>query len=236
MSRILWAVLIAAMAGGAGAAQSTPAAEQPAATTETAPGQNHSTFPAGTMIPVELSKTLDAKKAKAGDKIEARIPADVLSHGKIVIPRTARMIGHVTEAKPHSKESPDSRVGVAFDRLVMKDGQEVPLQAAVQAISRPLQLVQPDSYMDKGAGMASGSSAAAGGTIATRSPERVASVPMDASGTEPVSTVAPLAATSQGVVGMKGLALTSSGQSSVVSSQTGNVRLESGTQMILRVQ
>lgn len=190
------------------------------------------------MIPVELSKTLDAKKAKAGDKIEARIPADILSHGKIVIPRTAKIIGHVTEAKAHSKESPESRVGVAFDRLLMKDGHEMPLQATVQAISRPLQLVQPDSHMDEGAGMPSGTAAAAGagGTMATRSPERVASVPMDASGTEPASTVAPLAANSQGVVGMKGLALNSSGQNSVVSSQTGNVHLESGTQMILRVE
>ncbi len=127
---------------------------------------------------------------------------------------------------------------MAFDRLVMKDGNEMPLQAAVQAISRPLQLVQPDSHMDEGAGMPSGTAAAAGagGTIAPRSPERVASVPMDTSGAEPASTVAPLAATSQGVVGMKGLALTPSGKSSVVSSQTGNVHLESGTQMILRVE
>lgn len=187
---------------------------------------------------MELSKTLDAKKAKVGDRFEARIPADVLSHGKIVIPRTAKIVGHVTEAKAHSKESPESRVGVVFDRLVMKDGKEMPLQAAVQAISRPLQLVQPDSHMDEGAGMPSGAAAAAGagGTIATRSPERVASVPTDASAAEPPSTVAPLAATSQGVIGMKGLALTSSGRNSVVSSQIGNVHLESGTQMILRVE
>ena len=53
--------------------QSTPAvtsAPQPAAPGQDAAGQaqNANQFPAGTVIPVELSKSVDSKKAKAGDK------------------------------------------------------------------------------------------------------------------------------------------------------------------------
>ena len=199
------------------------------------PVQSSNRWPTGTTIPVELSKALDAKKAKVGDKIEARIPADVLAHGQIVIPRGAKIIGHVTEVKTHSKESPDSKLGIGFDTMVMKDGQETALPAVVQAVARPLQLVAPDTRMGGGGGVSSGD--ASSGTMPSRSPERVAAIPIDTgSDTPPPATVAPLAATSQGVVGMKGLSLKASAGSSVVSSETDNVRLESGTQMILRVQ
>ena len=168
--------------------------------------------------------------------IEARIPADVLSHGQIAIPRGAKIIGHVTDVKTHSKESPDSKLGIAFDKMVMKDGKEAALPIVVQAVARPLQLVAPDTRMG-GGGMSSGD--ASSGTMPSRSTERVAAIPIDAgsgSDTPPPATVAPLAATSQGVVGMKGLSLKASAGTSVISSETDNVRLESGTQMILRVQ
>ncbi len=49
-------------------------------------------------------------------------------------------------------------------------------------------------------------------------------------------TVAPLGASSQGVVGISGLTLTSSPQGSVVSSEKDNVRLDSGTQLMLKTQ
>lgn len=50
------------------------------------------------------------------------------------------------------------------------------------------------------------------------------------------STVVPLSPTSKGVIGMKGLSLDTSGPAAVLSSNMGNVHLESGTQLILRVQ
>ncbi len=91
------------------------------------------------VISVELAKSLDARKIKANDKIEAKTVMDLLSHGQIVIPRNTKIIGHVTEAKAHSKQSPDSMVGISFDHVLMKDGRELPLQASVQAVARPLQ-------------------------------------------------------------------------------------------------
>src|SRR5258708_1972245 len=232
MRRILLAGLMGASVAGGARAQSTaaPAATAPGAPT---PTQVSNTFPAGTVIAVELSKSLDAKKAKVGDKIEARIPADLLAHGKIVIPRSAKIFGQVTEVKAHSKESPDSKLGVAFDRLVLKDGHEVSLQAVVQAISRPLQpLVASDSRISEGGSMPAGdgsTSGSMGSSRPSRSTERVAAIPID--GPEPTSTLAPLGPTSQGVVGMKGLALQGSGQSSVLSNAKHNVHLDTGTHM-----
>ncbi|PYX34533.1 MAG: hypothetical protein DMG80_01755 [Acidobacteria bacterium] len=233
-------------------AQSTPAvtgAQQPgAATGQDAAGQaqNANQFPAGTVIPVELSKSVDSKKAKAGDKVEAKIPIDLLSHGKVVIAKNTKVIGHVTEAKAHSKESPDAMVAIAFDRVSMKDGHDVPIQAAVQAIARPLQSgVASTGDMDNSGGTPSAgaptSTGGGGGMGGARAAERPATYPSGpASGTDPSSpqgsTVAPLGPTSQGVVGMKGVSLKAAGQASVISSETDNVHLDSGTQMMLRTQ
>src|ERR1700730_1052100 len=220
----------------------TPASAAPNAQTSAA-----NQLATGTVIPAELSKSVDAKKSKPNDKIEAKTSVDLLLHGQIVVPRNAKIIGHVTEAKAHSKESPDSMVGIAFDRIVMKDGRELPLQAAVQAIGRPLQsaafggnepMAETPSGLPSGAQGPRGSMGGAPTGTAT-SPSsyptgNTSRLPSDSNAPQG-STVSPLGPTSQGVVGMKRLTL-NSGQASVVSSNADNVHLDSGTQLILRVQ
>ena len=142
MTRMLLLVFLVIAVAGTCAAQGNPAASTPAqpATTpvpdSSTPAASASQFPTGTIIPIELTKSVDAKKAKVGDKIEARIPSDLLSHGKVVIPRDSKIFGHVTDVKAHTKESPDSKVGLAFDRMQVKKGGEVPLQVTVQAVGR----------------------------------------------------------------------------------------------------
>jgi len=229
-------------------AQVSTSPTAPAGTGASTSVSNH--LAAGMVIPAELSKSLDAKKIKTNDKVEAKTSMDLLSHGQIVIPRNTKIIGHVTESKAHSKQSPGSTVGIAFDRVLMKDGREVPLQAAVQAIGRPLQTSTSfpgDDSMGASAGglppAAQGSRGTVSGAASPGSPSYPGGYPSrNGSGTSsdqagPAgTTVSPLAPTSQGVVGMKGISLNSSGSTSVLSSNSDNVRLESGTQLILRVQ
>ena len=226
--------------GSSANAQNSPASNS---TTPT-PAANQLT--AGTIISLELSKSVDARKNKANDKIEAKTSMDLLLHGQIVIPRNTKIIGHVTEAKAHSKESPNSTVGLAFDRVLMKDGRELPLQAAVQAIARPLQPVlafpADDPMTANPGGLPSASQGQRATMAGSPTPPPTSLYPAgSAAGSRsdsmaPLgSTVSPLGPTSKGVVGMKGLSLTS-GPASVVSSNTDNVHLDSGTQLILRVQ
>jgi hypothetical protein len=237
----LLAVLLAALSHAQGTTEPAPAAP-PAPANQLA---------SGTVISAELSKSLDAKKLKANDKVEARTSMDLLSRGQILVPRNAKIIGHVTEAKARSKDSPDSRVGIAFDRILLKDGRELPLQAAVQALGRPL-LLGPSinrndsASMDSPTGIAQGGVGQRGtmaGVPVTAPPQYPSQYPDRRPGsTSPDdapplgSTVSPLSPTSHGVVGMKGYSLTASDQASVVSSSTDNVHLDSGTQLILRVQ
>jgi hypothetical protein len=205
----------------------------------------------GVVIPAQLSKSVDAKKAKPGDKVEAKTTMDLLSHGQVVIPRDTKVIGHVTEAKPHSKESPESSVGLSFDRISLKDGRELPMRSSVQAIGRSLNSFASPSADTAGAapggmpssgapdtrgsmgGTSGGSSRPSGsGSYPSSSPQQVPSEGSPAAGSaSPV-----LDAHSQGVIGIKGLQLNSSGQASVVSSEDNNVHLDSGTQLVLRTE
>jgi len=218
-------------------AQSPPAPANPQAAAAPADA-----LPAGTVLSTELSKSLDAKKSKANDKIEARTATDLLVHGQIVVPRNTKIVGHVTEAKAQSKASPGSLLGITFDRMLLKGGREVPLQATVQAIARPLQinnLPNDNPPGDMASGMPGQRPASAGETstptISSRYPN--APVPETPGLNAPnTSTVSPLAPTSRGVVGIKGLSLEASGPVSVLTSGTGNVHLDSNTQLILRVQ
>jgi hypothetical protein len=89
----------------------------------------------GSILYAELSKTVDAKKAKTGDPVSAVLLADVLSHGKIVARRDAKLVGHVTEAQPHSKDTPESRLGIVFDKVILKGGQEIPFASVLMALS-----------------------------------------------------------------------------------------------------
>ncbi len=203
----------------------------------------------GTVIPAELSKSLNAKKAKPGDKIEAKTTMDMISQGKVVIPRNSKIEGHVTSAKPHTKESPESELGIAFDRLIMKKEGEVPMQAAIQAIAPPVRMDNPATAAEPmGSAPTSQPSANAGSgntgpgnmgsaNSAGTAPSSVGQAPsMGAPDTASAGPSGVLAPGAQGTVGMKGTTLKSAKEANVIASGSDNVKLDGGTQMILRVE
>jgi hypothetical protein len=182
------------------------------------PAQAATKITPGTIIAAELSKTVDVKKVKAGDKIEAKTAVDLLSDGQVIIPKGSKITGHISDAKVRSKDSKDSAVGIVFDQLSTKDGGELTIQVAIQAIGPPVESGSSYSSMSggpigsSGASMPSGAPQSSGNSGGSLNPS------------------------SQGVVGLRGLSLSNSGQASVISSSNENVNLESGTQLILRIQ
>lgn len=217
---------------------------------ESAPGSasNAQQIAPGASLPVELSKSLDAHKTKVGDPVQAKIVQDLLSNGQVVIPRDTKVIGHVTEATPKGKGEPGSTLGLAFDKMILKGGREIPFNATIQALAKPQQSTTPlaneptnDNYgggpggAGAGPGSAAGRGGVAGGQVGVQQP----SIP-DATG-GPKSTAAPsaagaISASTQGVIGLKGLSLSKGNQGTVITSDSGNVHLDGGTQMILRVE
>ena len=202
---------------------------------------------AGVIIPAELNKSIDAKKAKPGDPVEAKTSQDLLSNGQIVIPRGTRITGHITAAKPHEKSDPASSVGIAFDQIAIKDGTPLPFQADIQAIGKSPQSVAPvaGDPMPDGSGMSSpGSSTQPVGGMNRPGMSQPAAPPSPVgTGGQTASAQASsgvLSPGSHGGVGMDDLSLSppsgDPSQGSTISSTSKNVHLDDGTQLILRTK
>lgn len=191
----------------------------------------------GSLFHVVLTKNVDAKKNKTGDEVTTTTVEDLRSNGEVVIPKNSKVVGHVTQIQARSKEHSESEVAIAFDRLVINDGGEIPLSASIQAVAAPETAPAGENQQagSMSGGMTSGgrgsSNGVAGRATDARNSEGLAG--QNASG-----HAAGLSGASQGVFGLKGLSLSTQGeasQGSVISSDRHNVHLEHGTQFVLRV-
>ncbi len=144
--------------GGVSASSNTSASAQA--------GQNSASLSAGTTFEAALSGSLDARKNKEGDRVAAHTTQAVKQDGQVVIPKGAKVIGHVTEAKARAQGESESALGIMFDKAVLRNGQEIPLHVAVQALAAAQTAASsPAGDMDtmgSASGMASGSGRAPG--------------------------------------------------------------------------
>jgi len=225
--------------------QPTQQNAQPATGNSTQAGGPQRIAP-GSVIPVQLTKSIDAKKAKTGDEVVARVTMDLKTNsGEVVVPKDTKVVGHVTEAQARSKEQRDSQVGIIFDRAVTKSG-EMQMPMSIQAIIAPQ---NPDSGNANNEQTPTAPSAGAGGNPSggghnpgmsgTPPPAPSASTGGNTESEPQTGANArqPITGNTQGVVGFKDLKLDTPGsaQGSVVSSEKNNVKLDSGTFMLLRV-
>jgi hypothetical protein len=238
---LAWAVQIQAQTASA------------AATSQAAPQEEPMLAP-GTVVGAELSKGIDAKKAKVGQEVVAKSLIDLRDpNGNIVIPRGAKLVGHVTQVKAASKQDPQSSLGLLFDKAQPKHGQEVGMHAAIQALTGPPP--SPVTPAESGPPSASAGGPMGGAQPGTspggRSGGGIPSGASDGQGPygnmgggnmgapESGAGSAPaLNANSHGVIGLPNLTLSpqpSPTEGSVISSSHGNVRLDGGTMMVLRV-
>jgi len=98
-------------------------------------GQANSSLASGTAINAALSSPMDSKKSKPGDPVNAHTTEAVKSEGKTVIPKGAKLVGHVTQASARANGESESALGIMFDKAILKNGQEMPLNAGIQAIA-----------------------------------------------------------------------------------------------------
>jgi hypothetical protein len=270
MRNILTALFSVALLCGAALSQQTPPpnpdtqtprsdelpnqpAEQGQSTAQSAANQaqasNSLKIAPGSVIPVQLSKTVDAKKAKTGDEVVATVTQDLKANsGAVVVPKDTKMIGHVTEAQARNKEQKQSELGITFDHAVVK-GDQMQLPMSIQAVIAPPSnspsAAAPDAPSPSAAGGNSGSSPTTGSrTTGTGTGTTPAPQPNYPSGgaSEPASqneARPPITGNTQGVIGMSDVKLDSSSQNSqqgsVLTSEKNNVKIEKGTMLLLRV-
>jgi hypothetical protein len=211
----------------------------------------------GWPISAELRSSLDSKKAKQGDAIEARMTEAIKANGKTILPEGTKLVGHLTQVSSKSKGDADSSLGLAFDKAILKNGEEVPLNVAIQALAAPgAALASPTAADDMGASP-QGTPINSGVPGGVNPREMSPSMSPGAPGNRPSNTggastgalsgnlggtlnaAGKLTPNSHGVFGVQGGALkseTTNGTGSVITSTGKNLRLDSGTQLLLVTQ
>jgi hypothetical protein len=206
-------------------------------------------FAAGTLLRLELDKSIDAKKAKVGDPVVMKMMDELMAGDEVVAPRGAKVLGHVAEVAAHQGDTP-STLGIAFDKILVKN-EEVPLKGAIQAIGNPQTNnfgqnspmgglgpggINQGSNIPSSAGTMGGRTSPGMGTP-SGAPQNPGVPENPSSNPQPPSVNGQLTTSSQGVVGMWGVSLAAgSAGDSVLTSQKHNVKLDSGTQIILRTE
>lgn len=246
--------------GSAATAAQSTSAEQSATVNKQGMDASAAAAQSATLNAV-LSKSVDAKKAKEGDQVLAKTTQDATTSAGTKIPKNTKLVGHVTEVKAKAKGEANSSLGFVFDKAVLKGGQEVPLHAVIQAIAAPPQIPVGDlANSDTGMGAPNAGSSgsmgtrpsANGGAIGqtTNAVGQTANTATGAvdnatraagSATQAgVNTGAVLDANATGVIGLNGVQLqqatgaSANGSVPSLTSTTGNVRLDSGTQLVLK--
>jgi hypothetical protein len=244
----------AAHASGSGSASTSASSDA---------GRNSADISSGTKIDATLASSLDAKKNKPGDRVEARTTQDVKQDGKVVMKKGTHLVGHVTQAQARASGQSQSELGIVFDHAVLKNGQEIPFNATIQALaaaqSSTTAAAGAADLMASGSGMGavSGTARGGGGLLGAASTagattgsvvNTASSVPVNAGGTLNAATRSTgaiggltsegrLASNSSGVFGLQGLRIdsmaSSATQGSMIISSAKSVHLDSGTQMLL---
>ncbi len=123
-----------AQSAGSGSAMTSSAASSSTPATANA-GNSSASLSNGTKIDATLATSLDAKRSKPGDEVEVRTEEDVKEDGKVVLKRGTHLVGHVTQAQARASGQTQSQLGIVFDHALLKNGQEVPFSASIQALA-----------------------------------------------------------------------------------------------------
>ncbi len=230
---------------------------------------SNATIADGTAINAALSAPVDSKKAKTGDEVTARTTEAVKAQGKTVVPKGAKLVGHVTRASARSRGDAESALGIAFDKAILKNGQEVALNGSIQALASAETAASAASDLDAidvgaasggrasggGRGALGGVASTAGGAVGTvtntaGSATSAAGGAVDATARTTtgvagsaggavggLNSAGQFASNSRGVFGLNGLnlnaAAANSTEGSLITSGGKNVRLDSGTRMLV---
>jgi hypothetical protein len=75
----------------------------------------------GTVLSVTFDQSVSSKTSNPGDHFEASLAAPVMVHGTRVIPRGAKVVGRVTDAKSAGKFKGNAAITVTLDSIRVND-------------------------------------------------------------------------------------------------------------------
>jgi len=107
--------------------------------------------PAGTILPVALSSSLNSRKLKPGQIMRARVMQDVPLSSGPAIHAGAKVIGHVVDVKP-ANDTGGAQISFRFDVLLIS-GRRIPITTNLRALASMMAVEQaqlPENGPDRG--------------------------------------------------------------------------------------
>ncbi len=180
----------------------------------------------GTTICIDVPRVLDAKKLKADEEIVGRVTQDLVYNGKIIVPRDAKVMGKVADLKVGAKDDPETRLLLAFHKIVTKDGHEFEFEypTFIQALAPERRAAASSTNINNLPVKAELGNAT----------DRVSVMPI-LLGDKNSVLYGVIIPTANGVFGLPNLKLSDSPKGVYIVAPKGNIKLEYGAQMVLRV-
>ena len=181
------------------------------------------------MLAATLAKSIDSKKLKEGDEVDAKTVGMMRTADGVMIPAGSKVVGRVTQSKARSKGDSDSSLGISFEKIQLSGGKELTIKGVLQAVGpNPSESSGPDTGAAGAGTMAKGG---AGGSATMASPVSSPGGSMGGQGGQQGGGRM-LNAQSSGVVGIKNLQL----EDSVLTSTGKEVKLDMGSQLLIKAE
>lgn len=222
MMRLAAAVTLALVWAVSVGAQSTPSNPPDTPPQSNLPASNSIdslSLPNGTGIVGVLSTNVDTKHAKPGDRVEVQVTQDVRPGGHVLLRSGSRVTGQVSLAYAFSKGESNAKLEIVFDKIVPKRGEQIPAYLVIYALAAKSDSAADDLQDPRGVDATSQRAGVAGGMG------------------RPANGL--LKPDSQGIFGLDSLNLVPMARdkppTTLVRSETKDVRLEKGTEIVLVV-
>ena len=107
----------------------------------------------GTAFNASLLDSLDTRRAKPGDPVTAEVAENVTYERMVVFPKGTKIVGHIVRATSSGRGRAGSALFLQFDKAVLKNGEEVILNAGIQALAVGTVAPLSDTDNSKDAGL-----------------------------------------------------------------------------------
>jgi hypothetical protein len=137
MTRLGAAVILALAWAVSLGAQSTPSipANPPPQSNPPKSSSDSASLPKGIGIVGKLSTNLDTKHSKVGDRVEVEVIKDVKYGGRVLLNSGSQVTGQVTQVYAFSKGDSNAKLEIVFDKIISKDGEEILTYLAINALA-----------------------------------------------------------------------------------------------------
>ncbi len=92
------------------------------------------TLPPGTIIRVQMDRTISSRTARVGDTFTATVFEPVIVGGQLAIPQGTQVQGRVTAVQPAERRGRSGTIAVEFDRIIFANGISRDMRASLTSL------------------------------------------------------------------------------------------------------